>query len=83
MAIETSNRSDDDLGIEQAAEMQRISPHTLSRQLDAGEIVFHYAASERRVAVADLLDYRRRQKERAQMSLEQMRDDADEMDHYV
>jgi excisionase family DNA binding protein len=82
MTIETSNRSDEDLGIEQAAEMLRISPRTLLKKLDAGEIAFHYAASERRVAVADLLDYRRRQKERAQASLEQMRDEADELDLY-
>lgn len=83
MTIETSDRPAEDLGVEQAAEILRISPHTLSKKLDAGEIPFHYAASERRVAVADLLDYQLGQKERGQMSLEQMRDEADEMGIYV
>jgi uncharacterized protein YbjQ (UPF0145 family) len=83
MIIETTGRSDEDFGIEQAAEMLRISPRTLSKKLDAEEIAFHYAASERRIAIADLQDYRRRQKESAQASLERMRDDADEMGLYV
>lgn len=83
MIIETRERSDEDFGIEQAAEMLRISPSTLLKNLDAGEIAFHYAASERRIAVADLLYYRRKQKELAQASLEQMRDEADEMGLYA
>lgn len=82
MTIETRDRSDENLGVEQVAEMLRISPHTLLKKLDAGELAFHYAASERRIVVADLLDYRRKQKELAQASLEQMRDEADEMGIY-
>jgi excisionase family DNA binding protein len=56
MTIKTSARLDDDLSVEQAAEMLRISAQTLMKKLDAGEIPFHYVASECRIAVADLSD---------------------------
>jgi hypothetical protein len=37
MTIKTSDRSNEDLRIEQAAEMLRISAQTLMKKLDAGE----------------------------------------------
>lgn len=67
---------------EKAAEMLRISRPTLLKKLDNGEIPFHYVSSHRRTAVADVLAYRRKQKERAQAALRQMRDEADEMGIY-
>lgn len=67
---------------EKAAEMLRISRPTLLKKLDNREIPFHYVGSHRRIAVADVLAYRNKQKERAQAALQQMRDEADEMGIY-
>jgi len=82
MPDETSGGSDEEISIERAAEMLRISTGALTKKLDANEIRFHYVASERRVVVADLLDYRRRQREQVQMALKRMRDEADEIGIY-
>lgn len=73
---------DAEVSPEKAAEMLRISRPTLLKKLDGGEIPFHYVGSHRRIAVADVLAYRQTQKERAQASLRQMRDEADEMGLY-
>lgn len=67
---------------EKAAEMLRISRPTLLKKLDSGEIPFHYVGSHRRIAVANVLAYRSKQKERAQAALRQMRDEADELGIY-
>ncbi len=67
---------------EKAAEMLRISRPTLLKKLDSGEIPFHYVGSHRRIAVADVLSYRSKQKERAQAALKLLRDEADEMGAY-
>ncbi len=64
-----------------AAEMLRISIPTLLKKLDNGEIPFHYG-SHRRIAVADVLAYQSKQKERAQAALKLLRDEADEMGIY-
>jgi excisionase family DNA binding protein len=73
---------DAEVSPEKAAEMLRISRPTLLKKLDSGEIPFHYVASHRRIAVADVLAYRSKQKERAQAALQQMRDEADELGIY-
>jgi excisionase family DNA binding protein len=52
---------------EKAAEMLRISRFTLLKELDNGEIPFHYIRFHRRIAVAHVLAYRSKQKERAFM----------------
>jgi excisionase family DNA binding protein len=73
---------EDEVSPEKAAEMLRISRPTLLKKLDSGEIPFHYVGSHRRITVADVLAYRRRQKEQAQAALRQMRDEADKLDIY-
>ncbi len=73
---------DAEVSPEKAADMLRISRPTLLKKLDGGEIPFHYVGSHRRIAVADVLAYRSKQKERAQAALQQMRDEADEMGIY-
>ncbi|MGH9833018.1 MAG: excisionase family DNA-binding protein [Blastocatellia bacterium] len=73
---------DAEVSPEKAAEMLRISRPTLLKKLDSGEIPFHYVGSHRRIAVADVLAYRSKQKERAQAALQQMRDEADELGIY-
>ena len=67
---------------EKAQEMLRISRTTLLKKLDNGEIPFHYVGLHRRIAVADVLAYRNKQKERAQAALKMLRDEADEMGIY-
>jgi excisionase family DNA binding protein len=66
---------DAEVSPEKAAEMLRISRHRLLKKLDGGEIPFHYVGSHRRIAVADVLAYRSKQKERAQTALRQLRDE--------
>ena len=73
---------EEEVSPEKAAEMLRISRPTLLKKLDSGEIPFHYVGSHRRIKVADVLAYRRRQKERAQAAIKQMRDEADELGVY-
>lgn len=73
---------DAEVSPEKAAEMLRISRPTLLKKLDNGEIPFHYVGSHRRIAVADVLAYRSKQKERAQAALKLLRDEADEMGIY-
>jgi excisionase family DNA binding protein len=67
---------------EKAAEMLRISRPALLKKLDNGEIPFHYVGSHRRIAVAEVLAYRNRHKERAQTALKLLRDEADEIGIY-
>ena len=73
---------DDEVSPEKAAGMLRISRPTLLKKLDSREIPFHYVGSHRRITVADVLAYRRQQKEQAQAALQQMRDEADELGIY-
>lgn len=73
---------EDEISPEKAAEMLRISRPTLLKKLDNGEIPFHYVGAHRRIAISDLLAYRRQQKERAQAALKQMRDEADDLGAY-
>lgn len=73
---------DAEVSPEKAAEMLRISRPTLLTKLDIGEIPFHYVGTHRRIFVADVVASRRRQKELAQVALEQMRDEADDMGIY-
>lgn len=73
---------DAEVSPEKAAEMLRISRPTLLKKLDSGELPFHYVGSHRRIAVADVLAYRSKQKERAHAALWQMRNEADEMGIY-
>ncbi len=67
---------------EKAAEMLRISGPTLLKKLDNGEIPLHYVGSHRRIAIADVLAYLSKQKERAQAALKLLRDEAGEMGIY-
>lgn len=73
---------DADVSPEKAVEMLRISRSTMLKKLDSGEIPFHYVGSHRRIAVADVLAYRSKQKGRAQAALKLLRDEADEMGIY-
>ena len=78
----STDQEDAEVSPEKAAEILRISRPTLLKKLDNGEIPFHYVGFHRRIAVADVLAYRNKQKERAQTALQQMRDEADEMGIY-
>jgi excisionase family DNA binding protein len=73
---------DAEVSPEKAAELLRISRPTLLKKLDQGALPFHYVGTHRRIALADVLAYQRQQKERAQIALRQMRDDADELGIY-
>lgn len=62
--------------------MLRVSPPTLLKKLDSGEIPFRWVGAHRRISVADMIAYRAKQKAQAQAALRQMRDEADELGLY-
>ena len=73
---------DDEVSPEKAAEFLHISRPFLVKQLDAGEIPFHWVGSHRRILMSDLVEYKRGRKERTQEILRQMREEAEEMGLY-
>ena len=73
---------DDEVSPEKAAEFLRVSRPYLVRKLEAGEIPFHFVGTHRRVAMADLVKYKQRQRARSLEALRQMREEAEEMGLY-
>src|SRR5262245_51989800 len=57
---------DDEVSPEKAAEFLHISRPFLVKRLDAGEIPFHMVGSHRRILMSDLIEYKRKRKERTQ-----------------
>jgi excisionase family DNA binding protein len=73
---------DDEVSPEKAAEFLHISRPFLLKRLDAGEIPFHMVGSHRRILMSDLIEYKRNRKERTRELLQQMREEAEEMELY-
>jgi excisionase family DNA binding protein len=67
---------------EKAAEFLHISRPFLVKRLDAGEIPFHMVGSRRRILISDLIECKRKRKERTQELLHQMREEAEEVGLY-
>lgn len=67
---------------QQAADFLGISRSTLVRMLDEGEIAYEKVRRHRRLLLADVLEYRRRQRRRADEALEDMVADAQAMGSY-
>lgn len=73
---------DDEVSPEKAAEFLHVSRPFLVRLLGAGEIPFHMVGAHRRILMSDVIEYKRRRKERTQEILRQMREEAEELGLY-
>jgi excisionase family DNA binding protein len=73
---------DDEVSPEKAAEFLHVSRPFLVKQLDAGEIPFHMVGTHRRILMSDIIEYKRKRKERTQELLRQMREEAEELGLY-
>ena len=73
---------DDEVSPEKAAEFLHVSRHFLVKQLDAGEIPFHMVGTHRRILMSDIIEYKRKRKERTREILQQMREEAEELGLY-
>lgn len=73
---------DDEVSPGKAAEFLRVSRPHLVKKLEAGEIPFHFVGTHRRVAMADLVKYKQRQRARSLEALRQMREEAEGMGLY-
>ncbi len=73
---------DDEVSPEKAAEFLHVSRPFLVKQLDAGEIPFHMVGTHRRILMSDIMEYKRKRKERTQEILRQMREEAEDLGLY-
>lgn len=73
---------DNEVSPEKAAEFLHVSRPFLVKQLDAGEIPFHMVGTHRRILMSDIIEYKRKRKERTQEILQQMREEAEELGLY-
>jgi excisionase family DNA binding protein len=70
------------LSTQEAADLLRISRTTLVRLLETGAIPFEKPSRHRKVRLDDLLEYRRRQRSRAEVALADMIADAERLGLY-
>lgn len=70
------------LSTQEAADLLRISRTTLVRLLEAGVIPFDKPSRHRKVRLADVLEYRQRQRHQAEMALADMVADTERLDLY-
>src|SRR5215510_8237418 len=73
---------DDEISPEKAAEFLYVSRPFLAKQLAAGEIPFHMVGTHRRILMSDIIEYKRKRKERTREILQQMREEAEELGLY-
>jgi excisionase family DNA binding protein len=70
------------LSTQEAADLLGISRTTLVRLLESGEIPFTQPSRHRKVALVDLLEYRNRQRQRAEQALTDLVADAERLGFY-
>lgn len=73
---------DEEVSPENAAKVLHVSRPFLVKKLDAGELPFHWVGSHRRILMSDLIEYKRRRRQRSLETLQQMREEAEEMELY-
>lgn len=73
---------DEEVSPEKAAEFLHVSRPFLVKKLDAGEIPFHWIGSHRRILMLDLIKYKRKRRQRSLETLQQMREEAEDVGLY-
>lgn len=72
----------EDISPEEAAAFLHVSRPYLVKQLEAGELPFHWVGSHRRLLVADLMAYKQQRRHRSLATLQQMRSEAEDLGLY-
>jgi excisionase family DNA binding protein len=67
---------------EEAAAFLHVSRPYLVKKLEAGEIPFHWVGSHRRVLVADVIAYKQHRRQRSLVTLQQLREEAEDLGLY-
>jgi excisionase family DNA binding protein len=67
---------------EEAAAFLHVSRPYLVKKLEAGEIPFHWVGSHRRLLMADLVEYKRQRRQHSLDTLQQLREEAEDMGLY-
>jgi excisionase family DNA binding protein len=73
---------DAEVSPEKAAAFLHVSRPFLVKRLDAGQIPFHWVGAHRRILMSDLIKYKRQRRQRSLETLQQMREDAEDMGLY-
>jgi excisionase family DNA binding protein len=73
---------DEEVSPAKAAEMLHVSRPFLVKKLDAGEIPFHWVGSHRRMLMSDLIEYKWKRRQRSLETLQEMREEAEDMGLY-
>jgi excisionase family DNA binding protein len=73
---------DEEVSPEKAAQVLHVSRPFLIKKLEAGELPFHWVGSHRRILMSDLLEYKPQRRQRSLEALQQMREEAEEMELY-
>ena len=67
---------------EEAAAFLHVSRPYLVKKLEAGEIPFHWVGSHRRLLVTDVIAYKQQRRQRSLATLQQLREDAEDLGLY-
>ena len=67
---------------EEAAAFLHVSRPYLVKKLEAGELPFHWVGSHRRLLVTDLIVYKQQRRQRSLATLQQLRDEAEDLGLY-
>lgn len=73
---------DEEVTPEKAAEFLQVSHPYLMQLLDGGKLPCHYAGAQRRITMADLIEYKRQRKIKSQEALQKMVAVSEEMGLY-
>src|SRR5690242_13278966 len=67
---------------EEAAAFLHVSRPYLVKQLEAGEIPFHWVGAHRRLLAADVIAYKQHRRQRSLATLQQLREEAEDLGLY-
>jgi excisionase family DNA binding protein len=71
---------DSEIGTQQAADMLNVSRPHIIKLMESGEIPYHKVGSHRRIKLADFLSYKQKISKLREQSLQELADQAQELD---